>query len=65
MQTFVRSGRTVTRLADSTSGPSSNFADLFKLAMEISANLPSDMIDTPRLQTAALFLDANQLYCDM
>ena len=65
VQTFVRSGRTVTRLADSTSGPSSNFADLFKLAMEISANLPSDMIDTPRLQTAALFLDANQFYCDI
>ncbi len=65
VQTFVRSGRTVTRLADSTSGPSSNFADVFKLAMEISAKLPSDMIDTTRLQTAALFLDANQLYCDI
>lgn len=62
---FCRSGRTVTRLADSTSGPSSNFADLFKLAMETSAKLPADMISVPRLQLAALFLDANQLYCDI
>ena len=62
---FCRSGRTVTRLADSVSGPSSNFADVFKLAMKISDKLPADMIDTTRLQTAALFLDANQLYCDI
>ncbi|NBS24605.1 MAG: hypothetical protein EBS78_11695 [Altererythrobacter sp.] len=65
VQIFIREGRTVTRLADDTSGPSSNFADLFKLAMEVSAKLPADMIDTARLQTAALFLDANQLYCDI
>jgi hypothetical protein len=65
VQAFIRSGRTVTRLADSVSGPSSNFADLFKLAMEVSAKLPADMIDTTRLQTAALFLDANELYCDI
>jgi hypothetical protein len=65
VQVFIREGRTVTRLADSVSGPSSNFADLFKLAMEVSAKLPADMIDTTRLQTAALFLDANQLYCDI
>ena len=65
VQIFIREGRTVTRLADSVSGPSSNFADLFKLAMEVSAKLPADMIDTARLQTAALFLDANQLYCDI
>jgi hypothetical protein len=62
---FCRSGRSVTRLADDTVGPSSNFADLFKLAMEIGAKLPADMIDIPRLQTAALFLDANQFYCDV
>jgi len=65
VQVFIREGRTVTRLADDTSGPSSNFADLFKLAMEVSAKLPADMIDTTRLQTAALFLDANELYFDM
>ena len=65
VQVFIREGRTVTRLADSVSGPSSNFADLFRLAMEVSAKLPADMIDTARLQTAALFLDANQLYCDI
>ena len=65
VQVFIREGRTVTRLADSVSGPSSNFADLFKLAMETSAKLPADMIDTARLQTAALFLDANELYCDI
>jgi len=65
VQVFIREGRTVTRLADDTSGPSSNFADLFKLAMETSAKLPADMIDTTRLQTAALFLDANELYCDI
>ena len=65
VQVFIREGRTVTRLADSVSGPSSNFADLFKLAMEVGAKLPADMIDTARLQTAALFLDANQLYCDI
>ena len=62
---FCREGRTVTRLADATSGPSSNFADLFKLALEESAKLPADMIDTTRLETAALFLDANELYCDI
>jgi hypothetical protein len=65
VQVFIREGRTVTRLADSVSGPSSNFADLFKLAMEVGAKLPADMIDTARLQTAALFLDANELYCDI
>jgi hypothetical protein len=62
---FVREGRTVTRLADDVEGPSSNFADLYKLSLESLTKVPADMIDTARLQTAALFLDAQELYCDI
>ena len=62
---FIREGRTVTRLADDVEGPSSNFADLYKLSLESLTKVPADMIDTARLQTAALFLDAQELYCDI
>jgi hypothetical protein len=62
---FIRDGRTVTRLADDVEGPSSNFADLYKLSLESLTKVPADMIDTARLQTAALFLDAQELYCDI
>lgn len=62
---FIREGRTVTRLADDVEGPSSNFADLYKVALEGLTKMPADMIDTARLQTAALFLDAQEFYCDI
>ena len=65
VQAFIRSGRTVARLADGATGPSSNFADLFRLGMETGARLPASMLDTARLQIAALFCDANQFYCDI
>jgi hypothetical protein len=59
---FVRSGIQVTRLVDSTVGPSDNFVDLAKYLLEKSERVGDDLIDTAALTTAAKFTDANGLF---
>lgn len=59
---FVRGGVQVTRLADATSGPSDNFADLAKYLLEKTERVGSSLIDTTALTVAAKFTEANGLY---
>ena len=61
---FVRDGLTVTRLLDSTSGPSDNIADLVLWAWQRSSRVPAAMIDTASLTAAARFCDVNGLLCN-
>lgn len=56
---FVRSGLQVTRLTDSTLGPSDNFVDLVKYLFQANNRLADDLIDTTALTVAANFVDAN------
>jgi hypothetical protein len=59
---FIRSGLEVTRLVDSTTGPSDNFVDLAKYLLTESGRVGSDLIDNTALTTAAKFADANGFY---
>jgi hypothetical protein len=61
---FQRDGLTVTRLLDSTSGPSDNIADLVLWAWQRSSRVPAAMIDTASLTAAARFCDVNGLFCN-
>jgi len=61
---FQRDGLTVTRLLDSTSGPSDNIADLILWAWQRSSRVPAAMIDTASLVAAARFCDVNGLLCN-
>jgi len=56
---FIRDGLQVTRIVDSTSGSSDNFADLAKYLMLQSGRLPSDLIDDASLAIAANFTHTN------
>lgn len=62
---FIRNGMHVTRLLDGVFGPSNNFADLVNWGLQNCARLPASQIDTGSLQTAARFLAANSLNCDI
>lgn len=59
---FIRGGVQVTRLADATSGPSDNFADLAKYLLEKTERVGSSLIDTTALTVAAKFTEANGLH---
>ena len=59
---FIRGGLQVTRLVDSTTGPSDNFVDLTKYLLDKTERVTSDLIDTASLTTAAKFADANGLF---
>jgi len=59
---FVREGLQVTRLVDSVSGASDNYADLVKYLFESNNRLSSDLIDTASLTIAAKFVNANGFY---
>ena len=56
---FIRDGLQVTRIVDSASGSSDNFADLAKYLMLQSGRLPSDLIDDASLAIAANFTHTN------
>lgn len=62
---FIREGMYVTRLVDSVEGPSNNYADLIYWLYVNSSKLPGDQIDVASLTTAANFLDANGISCDV
>ena len=60
---FIRGGMHVTRLYDSTVGPSDNFADLVQWMLS-SRKVPSSLVDTTALSSAATFLEANGFTCN-
>lgn len=59
---FVREGLQVTRLVDSATGGSDNYADLVKYLFEANGRLDSDLIDTSSLTIAANFTNANGFF---
>ncbi|ADP06622.1 hypothetical protein S-CBS1_gp17 [Synechococcus phage S-CBS1] len=61
LHVFVRFGIEVTRIIDSTIGPSSNVIDLALYLMDASGRVPSGLIDTPQMLAAANFTDTNGL----
>ena len=56
---FVEQGIKVTRLIDSTLGPSDNFVDLAKYLITQSSRFPSSMLDDTEMLNAAKFTNAN------
>jgi hypothetical protein len=61
---FIRGGMRVTRLYDSVVGPSDNFADLVYWILSNTKRVPSSLIDTTTLTSAATFLEANAFTCN-
>ena len=59
LNVFIREGLQVTRLVDSTTGPSDNYVDLVKYLFQTNNRLADDLIDNTALTTAAKFVDAN------
>jgi|TARA_B100000073_G_scaffold348368_1_gene366745 hypothetical protein len=59
---FVREGMNVTRLIDSTSGPSDNFVDLAKYLIDKSAAVPSELINLSLMVRAANFCETNGFF---
>tara|TARA_R110002074_G_scaffold25450_7_gene75325 strand:- start:3108 stop:6014 length:2907 start_codon:yes stop_codon:yes gene_type:complete len=59
---FIREGMKVTRLLDSTLGPSNNFVDLVVYLMQQSKEIPNALIDTAQMTKAANFVNANSLF---
>jgi hypothetical protein len=62
---FIRGGMHVTRLYDSTTGPSDNFADLVYWMLSNSRRVPSSLIDSAALTSAATFLEVNGFTCNV
>ena len=58
----MREGLQVTRLVDSTEGPSDNFADLVKYLLDATARVGDTLIDTTQLAIAANFTEANKFF---
>tara|TARA_B100000579_G_scaffold59374_2_gene42774 strand:+ start:298 stop:2997 length:2700 start_codon:yes stop_codon:yes gene_type:complete len=59
---FVRDGMNVTRILDSTLGPSNNFIDLAIYLLKQSKRIPDDLLDTTSLTAAANFTNTNGLF---
>ena len=62
---FIRGGMAVTRIYDSTLGPSDNFADLVKWLLVNTSRVPTAMIDDTALLAAATFLEVNGFTCNI
>ena len=58
---FVRQGMQVTRIIDSTYGPSNNFIDLALYLIAQTNRVPSTLIDSAAMLTAAQFTNTNGL----
>lgn len=56
---FVREGMQVTRIIDSTLGPSNNVIDLALYLMNQSGRIPSTLIDSTKMLAAANFCQTN------
>jgi hypothetical protein len=61
---FIRGGLRVTRLVDSATGPSDNFADLVKWMLTSTNKVPAALIDNTALTSAATFLEVNNFTCN-
>lgn len=61
---FIRGGMHVTRLLDSVTGPSDNFADLAKWMLQRIERVPDALIDNTSLLQSAQFLNANGFTCN-
>ena len=59
---FVREGMQVTRILDSTYGPSNNVVDLALYLIRQSARLPEALLDTTAFTEAANFTNTNNFY---
>jgi hypothetical protein len=59
---FVREGMKVTRIIDSTLGPSNSVIDLAIYLMNESGRIPSTLIDNTQMLAAANFCDTNGLF---
>lgn len=59
---FVREGMKVTRIIDSTLGPSNSVIDLAIYLMNESGRIPSALIDNTQMLAAANFCDTNGLF---
>jgi hypothetical protein len=59
---FVRQGIKVTRILDSTLGPSNNIVDLALYLIKQSSRLPDSMLDTAAFTTAANFTNVNSFF---
>jgi hypothetical protein len=62
---FIRDGMAVTRIYDSVTGPSDNFADLVKWLLVNTSRVPAAMIDNTALLAAATFLEVNGFTCNI
>jgi len=62
---FIRGGMAVTRIYDSVTGPSDNFADLVKWLLVNTSRVPAAMIDNTALLAAATFLEVNGFICNI
>jgi hypothetical protein len=62
---FIRGGMAVTRIYDSVTGPSDNFADLVKWLLVNTSRVPAAMIDDAALLAAATFLEVNGFTCNL
>jgi hypothetical protein len=62
LHVFVREGIQVTRIIDSTLGPSNNVIDLALYLMDKSGRIPSTLIDTTQMLAAANFTETNGLH---
>ncbi len=62
---FIRGGMAVTRIYDSVTGPSDNFADLVNWLLVNTSRVPAAMIDNTALLAAATFLEANGFTCNI
>lgn len=61
---FIRNGIQVTRLIDNVLGSSDNFADLVRWMLLNGRRVPTQLVDVPQLQKAAVFLEANGFTCN-
>ena len=62
LHVFVREGIQITRIIDSTLGPSNNMIDLALYLMDKSGRIPSTLIDTTQMLAAANFTETNGLH---
>jgi hypothetical protein len=62
LHVFVRQGIKITRIIDSTLGPSNNVIDLALYLMDKSVRIPSTLIDTTQMLAAANFTETNGLH---
>jgi hypothetical protein len=62
LHVFVREGIQITRIIDSTLGPSNNVIDLALYLMDKSGRIPSTLIDSTQMLAAANFTETNGLH---